>query len=124
MFIKRAAIFMALMMAAVLLFANTSTAGAQQMLNKKWEQVWVHVGTEWKPAGAIGCGSIDGNPFGYVEHWRWYGGYVYDVKYNGRLVPVYGMFEGYTSPDLNAARDYVGPAEITNTQDYYTCWSY
>jgi hypothetical protein len=91
--------------------------------NYRWDGVWVYVGLEWHRLGSFGCWSIDGNPFGYIEHWRYHGGWSWDEEWGGRWVPVYGWFQGYWYPDQNAPRDYVGPAQVTYTYDHYKCWS-
>ena len=115
-----------LLVAVIALFTAFSIAPSVEASGRKnvhWDETWVYVGLEV----SVGCVVLDDNPLGYVEHWRYYGGRSWEESsygsWNGRPVPVYGWFDGYRSPDQNSARDYIGPAEITKTKEYYKCWS-
>ena len=89
---------------------------------QRWSGIWTFEGTEWMYLGSVGCWSLDDNPFGYVSHWRYHGGWIYVDEYGNVLPWGYGWWQGYSYPD--GPRQSLGPRDVTYTTDFYKCWSY
>lgn len=124
-FVIAAVVAIAALIVATSGVAQASTqvqAGYGGGVYQRWSSIWTFVGTEWVYLGSVGCWSADGNPFGYVNHWHYHGGWIYVDEYGNVLPWGYGWWQGYSYPD--GPRQTLGPRDVTYTTDFYKCWSH